>query len=1317
MTKKRKRRQRPSPDRVLAGGTEAGPHQLIDLIHRLNPTGLDLGAADKEERYRKKRELQSRLVLGFGDELRVEADPQRPSLVILRYRGRDACHAVLSDLEPEARARVQRRLDEQQAEVGNTTDSRAGAESGAEVPAKHAETAPSSNDGSGAAEPRDTTGLSADELVALGTEALERYDYEAAQRLYRQACERTGADPAAAVAYLGFLVDTLGDDRAALEAGSTLSATLGSNPEIRLLLGSAAARSGRDRAAERYLGRLSGPRAGEICRTLCAHALAADDPLRTERWIQEARQRDAEGEAELRALSEQLAALRQRLRRPQEEALRRLIDGGNPEAALEQARACLEQWPDSRVARAVIDKVEARQKRQRMEARLADARQALDRGSYAQAVSGFEQALALGCPAREVNDELEHARRMLEQARDHAKLSRLRERLAGGDREPALLDYLDSPPGVRASARAELRIPVLDWLEALGAPMSGARARAAVAAVAAMERAALALAQGKPEQAEGLLQPHARVLEGFPPAQSLWQDIHARRAEQRRAAAWKAVAQAGKALEEGRTELALDRLGSIRQEALSGPERAQYADLLQRAQRQAHKDGLRKRLATLSAQANLLEAHTLLEQLIDLAEGEEQAALRARRQALEERIDRRWPVPAALSPDPMHLLLLIDRRSSRGESRAWLLCDDDGPGRGARPPSMSTAGSEKHGLVVVASLRRRLLVALLDPAAEAVVRWVVLEPPEPLVGPVDLAVRGRHAAIVDSEGRLLQIALDGWHIEQWLNLGPYFPAAEGIEQVYYAPDERFCWVRTTDPELRLHLHLLDLARRRLRHSVHTPNLFFVTDVAGRPGQLLHSNDDYGPRLYGKGGKHLCDYASLRYHQVVGAAALSSRTMVVLSFDATGEAGMPLIVSLVDRDRGTMATHRIPDSNGELVSELAVLQAPALVFVLYHATFSESTLLALRCTASALEPLYQVQVYGAAGLLRDESGHRVSLLTQTVEDGPRVTPLGETAPRFRPGTAPDRAGIPAFSPPFFLCGGPVFSLPEAEDAARYPLPQGDTDLLQWASEQRVIHSINETGRPANEQARLVAALQAARRFDVLERLIREAAREHDGDFAIVYATLMLRAGDWSKVRTALEPIAESLHEWEDLDEAGRRHIHHLLGIAQYRDHLPEQAIATWRRAQALEGGCDLEACIDLATYVGHGPDPATPMEQRPLVHRLMAGIEAADESLQAGDPDSAVQHLDHPELWAVKEVQSLARLVYALLERDAATPRDDFLRAAAIACFLDFTDPWRIPMSKRLAFPGEWEQARIDALVQRGKDWLARKFARRVGEQG
>src|SRR5277367_3421391 len=90
-------RRRIDPEDVLAGRIKVGAAELLDIIHRVNPTGRELGAREVELRYAQKSRLQSLLVRRFGPELEVVPDPEREGTVSLNHRGhgRDGCHALL----------------------------------------------------------------------------------------------------------------------------------------------------------------------------------------------------------------------------------------------------------------------------------------------------------------------------------------------------------------------------------------------------------------------------------------------------------------------------------------------------------------------------------------------------------------------------------------------------------------------------------------------------------------------------------------------------------------------------------------------------------------------------------------------------------------------------------------------------------------------------------------------------------------------------------------------------------------------------------------------------------------------------------------------------------------------------------------------------------------------------------------------------------------------------------------------------------------------------------------------------------------------
>src|SRR5215468_8304612 len=106
-------RKKLDPEDVLAGRVKVGAAELLDLIHRVNPTGRELGAREAEVRYAQKARLQSLLVRRFGPELDVVPDPASEGTVSILHpcHGRDGCHAVLDMLDEDARAWVRLRLD------------------------------------------------------------------------------------------------------------------------------------------------------------------------------------------------------------------------------------------------------------------------------------------------------------------------------------------------------------------------------------------------------------------------------------------------------------------------------------------------------------------------------------------------------------------------------------------------------------------------------------------------------------------------------------------------------------------------------------------------------------------------------------------------------------------------------------------------------------------------------------------------------------------------------------------------------------------------------------------------------------------------------------------------------------------------------------------------------------------------------------------------------------------------------------------------------------------------------------------------------
>ena len=218
MAKRRRQRRRggPTADDVLTGKVSLDAAELIDLIHRVNPTDLGLPPAEQAARYRTKSALQSLLIRQAGEFL--EAVPEGDEGVVsLRHRftERDAAHAVVAELDDDARSWIRAQLD--------------GVGLGVEL-------GPPAVTGSTRASPADA--------LSAGMRARRTYEWEEARQLLTEAFEGSRGDVRAARALLELLVD----DLAAWQEAGDLVARLGeqarSDPEVRGLLCEAAGRRG-----------------------------------------------------------------------------------------------------------------------------------------------------------------------------------------------------------------------------------------------------------------------------------------------------------------------------------------------------------------------------------------------------------------------------------------------------------------------------------------------------------------------------------------------------------------------------------------------------------------------------------------------------------------------------------------------------------------------------------------------------------------------------------------------------------------------------------------------------------------------------------------------------------------------------------------------------------------------------------------------------------------------------------------------------------------------------------------------------------------
>ncbi len=412
-------------------------------------------------------------------------------------------------------------------------------------------------------------------LLRQGRDALEAYDYDAAEQAFTEAVARAGDDPAAAVALLELHVEHLAADADALTVEGTLSSAVRKHPGVRRLLGMAAARSGDAEHARALLRGVEGQGAAGPWLLLCRKALDAGDFATAEGDLEAAQALDPTA-PEIPDLLDRVSAARAEGRAPEEARVRALLDAGDLDAAEKAARALLADWPHSAVAGHVLGAVEAARRDAERDAALAEGDAAFAVEDWTKAAAAWRRARRLGADvprlanAESRRDAEESARRV------EGVVLKLRDAVEEGSLEAWVA--LDARS--RAAVAERVGADELRWLEARGAPDHRARARAAVRAGRARGRGR---ALEDPERALLEIEPYAGVLSDLADAREL-------RARVEETLRERAAVEVRAALAEARAEDDIGAAARLDLSCLPGEERAaaqRWIEVRRRASRLA----------------------------------------------------------------------------------------------------------------------------------------------------------------------------------------------------------------------------------------------------------------------------------------------------------------------------------------------------------------------------------------------------------------------------------------------------------------------------------------------------------------------------------------------------------------------------------------------------------------------------------------------------------------------------------------------------------------------------------------------------------
>lgn len=1278
---------------VLAERVRPTAEELLELIRQINPTGRELQAAVTRRRYQLKSQLQSLLVRRFEADLEIVPEPHQAGVVRLRHRYLDrggAAHAVVAELEADARSLVQRHLDT----MGSVEETAAQPPGTGTAPGEGRSPAPLSVPPE-PAEPADDAPWP--ELVRQGQAAVADYDYEAGRALLELGLARSGGALEAARPLLELLVEVLAAYDDALALAPELSAEATADPSLRALLAQATAHSrpceSVQAEVERWLRGAAPSDAVGVWVVLVERALRAGEEAMATGGLEQARTLGASPSELLRLEGELQALRRSRWHRVEAELLQALSQGRLADAE-PTARELLAKWPESPAARRVLALLQEQRRQHERERLLADAEAALERGDFERAAERSHAARALGGQTADLDSRIERARAEAQRQRDREQVERVTARLtAGAADDTALLLYLQLPPRLRSEAQKLAGLPQLDWLEQAGAPSTGARAQAAVEAVQALLRCA-GSADADPSAVLSTLGPYEAVLERVGRFRELVASAHAARAARRHQQALEQLEEARAALHGGEIERAGRLLQEIDPHALAGREREQAraleAQIRRRTEARRRAEEVQRRLAAEDLLGALEESDALLE-LCD----EDRADAETRRAGIAALLQRAYCV--------RELRLDTEGEPLPGLGELGVLGGVLAPEARQLPISTAVRGNEA---TIATSYGRWLFLWTVALDVPRLLRVVRLRTPAPLGEQLQVVAASDRLWIV---GRMHVLALDpaGAQIRFWRPLADFLGPDGFADDAFVLPEAGYLWLLPALQETNRAV-VVDLRRWRLRREV--PLGPRVKPVLGGQEPLLAS---YGlgheVRLFAADGstRDRLTYPSGKVADLSlpgGAGPLlalcverddEDESALAAPADLTAPSETPFVaMGLAEPGSADWSVPlSSPHADGQHL--LTAAREHDLTIVAYKLQEGPLRLYGLSRRGNALRRRWKAESLGGFLCLQDPARRRAFALFPTT-DGCGLTELGPGAPERLSQSTDYEHRLPRLSGPF-LCDtvGLQIPSPVMQQLSRVPfIPRAEVGPFLAAL--RAKHA----GDPSALLA-MTDFTPGKQRAEHAE-FIRARFPEHP--------LLPMRLADAAAQDNSWQAAAEALRhvQIDLLPERGRRHALHLLGIVRLRGGDLDGAEQAFTQAAQSPGQCTIDRCLAWLSALRQPPEPPELIERTAdpsFCGMLVRLLRMVDSLLEHGAPEAAVRALEHPMIWALEERQTLARLTAAYLRLSPSGGLPLFHKTLALARFCAWhEEPF---LADNLCLLGAtWDDETLGTLYQEAEAWLA-----------
>ncbi len=1237
--KKKKKKNHMDPADVLSGKTGISALELIRMIHAVNPTARNIPKKEADRRYRLKSQLQSLLINRFGDSLIVEEEPGRPDIAGLKLRhfSEDACHAVVKELDDNARQWIYRHVSH--AETQGHGDYPAGSDDGAEK--LRTDIANRQTDAHSADKDSRLDALSVEELIRTGRKALEEYDYDMCGKCFTRAFEMAPDNVEIAVTLLEFLVDFMGAYDKAFQLFQSMSLKLKKNIVLEELAALALIRSGKEDIAVNMVKNASSPRAAEVYMLACRAAIDRSEADKAEEYLHTLKHGACDDFLqEINRLENDIHNLSIQGLEPEVQRMLAADKAGDLLEAADIASAILEKWPENMDARSIRRKFAGWKREKEIKRLLKNADRAAGEGRYYNEAEFLKKVIRLKGESvqKALRTRLNNTLQKAEEAERKSKISRILTLMEQNMTVEALTQYAALDQKLRAEILNHSDNKLFSVMEQLVMAWKNIKPARAARAVCDFVEAIDTVAQGGNIVAEARrLEPFADILRLLPDAKNFFRKAEEYLRTEKRNKAMELLDRAERYKKEGDIMQASDILRGVALEYLDERDRERLQNLSLSIAGTEKIRLLEHACEDARRQDNWIEARNIARRLIGAAEVKDRSAWREKEADFAARATAQWHLHK-IDISGLPTSAFTDFNNSiyffKEKTKTWLL-------------------SDHNRLIIKSGYGRWICLAIFSIQDQAFQEAIVFRAPVEL-SRCDMVVYDDELYLTDTSCRFIAVRIDRPEITQWQDMNGLI-SPESAEYVYCFPASGRMWadmsIFSTGLELML---VINTAKRIVDRKLKIDS---IPVVLNRHGEALLASQPYDSpviNIYSPSGrlreKHRvrldmqtfsCTMHPNGKDYVIAPFTMQCDEMHVTDPHENSEEEAPcmfLETVLADGSPGSIQEEifTIPGAEGEAPHILCTSFNKGIIFLrcVDSSMFPNERLLAFRPEKNSWKLLYNAGIPRHTACFIDERSENVVLFSVGRQFA-HACNLGEIPPE----NIVDYDDIielgqdlPSFSLQFATCGEPEYLRQQAETFLKKL--EGDADAA--------LHLASSLRREKENPDRIIAFLIALRQKTMFKFYI-EFQKFFFKKFPAHPYTLIKQAEDAASQKNWIEAISglEDIDR-ENLDDELHCHICHILGISYINMHNPEKAIEYIEEGLTLRGGtCELDEMLEFARLSIGDHD------QIELPHTWKI-FDTVDNFLSEQDWMGAIHFIEHHCLVHQNNLQLLARLTKAWL---------------------------------------------------------------------